>query len=134
MPAPPFRSWVEVSLRRIAENFRAVRAAVGAGTEIACVVKADAYGHGAVEIARVLIAEGAGWLAVSCVEEGVVLREAGIPSRILVMADFLPFERAALLEHNLTPVIHSLEDIAAVDRLAADKNRPVRYHLKLDSG
>ena len=62
------------------------------------VVKADAYRHGAVEVSRALEAEGARWLAVSNVEEGIALRQAGIRARILVMADFLPEERAALAE------------------------------------
>ena len=62
------------------------------------VVKADAYGHGAVEVSRILTAEGAEWLAVSSVPEGVALRRAGIQARILVMTGFLPFEWEALAE------------------------------------
>ena len=68
------RSWVEVSLRQIRANFRAVRAVVGDAVEVMPVVKADAYRHGAVEVSRALEAEGARWLAVSNVEEGVALR------------------------------------------------------------
>lgn len=98
------------------------------------VVKADAYRHGALEVSRVLEHEGARWLAVSNVDEGVALRESGISARILVMADFLPAERAALLEHNLTPVLHSLDDIAALNALAERNATPVLYHLKIDSG
>jgi alanine racemase len=119
------RSWVEVSLGQIRANYRAVRAVVGAATDVMAVVKADAYRHGAVEVARALEAEGARWLAVSNVEEGAHLRRQGIRSRILVMADFLPDERAGLEEFNLTPVVHSLEDLAAAR---------VPYHLKVDSG
>src|SRR5664279_1624916 len=102
-----FRSWVEVSREQIARNFRAVKAAVGDSVEVMPVVKADAYRHGAIEVAHVLVGEGARWLAVSNVEEGAALRQAGISSRILVMADFLPVERPALVEYDLTPVIHS---------------------------
>jgi alanine racemase len=98
------------------------------------VVKADAYRHGAVEVSRVLTTEGASWLAVGNVEEGVALRQAGITARILVMADFLPQERPALIEYDLTPVIHSLEDLAEWDRLADTSNAPLRYHLKVDTG
>ena len=119
------RSWVEVSRSRIRENFRAVRGLVGSSVEVMPVVKADAYRHGAIEVSRVLEAEGAGWLAVSNVEEGVALREAGIGARILVMADFLPEERGALETLRLTPVVHSLDDLPAVS---------VPYHLKIDSG
>ena len=98
------------------------------------VVKADAYRHGALEVSRVLEKEGARWLAVSNVDEGVALREAGIGTRILVMADFLPVEREALLEHQLTPVLHSLEDIASLNALAERTGAPALYHLKIDSG
>ncbi len=119
------RSWVEVSLGQIRANYRAVRNLVGGSVDVMAVVKADAYRHGAVEVARALEAEGAAWLAVSNVEEGVYLRRQGIRARILVMADFLPDERAGLEEFHLTPVIHSLEDLAAAR---------VPYHLKIDSG
>ncbi|HSB17251.1 MAG TPA: alanine racemase [Bryobacteraceae bacterium] len=130
----PYRSWVEVSLGQISENFRAVRTAVGSGVEVMAVVKADAYGHGAGEVSRRLEADGARWLAVSNVGEGAALRRAGIGARIVVMADFLPFEREALLEHDLTPVIHSLADVAEFDRFAARVGAPLCYHLKLDTG
>jgi alanine racemase len=119
------RSWVEVSLGQIRANFRAVRALVGESVEVMPVVKADAYRHGAVAVSHALEAEGARWLAVSNVEEGCVLRQAGTQSRILVMADFLEDERDLLATHHLTPVIHSLEDLSAVG---------VPYHLKIDSG
>src|SRR5258708_27591875 len=119
------RSWIEVSRHRLRENFRAIRSLVGAGVEVMPVVKADAYRHGAVEVSRLLEAEGASWLAVSNVEEGVVLRQAGIASRLLVMADFLAEERSALEEFHLTPVIHTLGDVRAAT---------VPYHLKIDSG
>ncbi len=119
------RSWVEVSLRRIRENYRAVRSLVGGTAEVMPVVKADAYRHGAVEVSRALESEGIKWLAVSNVEEGVALRQAGIAARILVMADFLPEDRPALEKFHLTPVVHSLDDLPDVR---------VTYHLKIDSG
>ena len=130
-----YRSWVEISLKQIAENFGAVRQVVGPDVEVMPVVKADAYRHGAVEVSRALAAAGARWLAVSNVEEGAILRDRGITTRILVMADFLPAERAGLLEYNLTPVLHSLPDIAEWNRLsAASGGQPRDYHLKIDSG
>jgi alanine racemase len=130
----PHRSYVLISRDQIARNYREVRRAVGSGVEALGVVKADAYGHGAVEVSRVLVAEGAKWLAVSSVDEGVTLRSAGIPARILVMAGFLPYEGPALVEYDLTPAVHSLADIAAIERLAQSSGKPLRYHLKIDSG
>ena len=108
---------------------------MGPGIEVAGVVKADAYGHGAVEVARILVAEGASWLAVSSVDEGANLRCAGIARpRILVMGGFLPFEAEALVEYDLTPAVHSLDQMRQVDALARTSGKPLRYHLKIDSG
>jgi len=98
------------------------------------VVKADAYGHGAIEVSRILTAEGACWLAVSSVEEGVALRQAGIGARILVMADNLVRTGAALLEYGLTPVVQDLADLRAVDEAARAADRALPYHLKIDTG
>jgi alanine racemase len=131
----PFRSYVIVSREQIARNFRNVRSVVGPHVEVAGVVKADAYGHGALEVARVLCAEGARWLAVSSVDEGVQLRSGGIhDARILVMGGFLAYEGDAVVEYDLTPAVHSLAQIRDVDRLAASSSKPIRYHLKIDSG
>ena len=132
--ALPYRSWVEVSRAQIAANFEAIRQVVGPAVEIMPVVKADAYRHGAVEVSRTLEEQGARWLAVSNTEEGVALRDAGIRARILVMADFLPFTREAMLAYNLTPVLHNLEDIPELDRLASARDHKIPFHLKIDSG
>ncbi len=134
MTGQPLRTWVEVSRARIASNYRSVCAAVGPDVAVMGVVKADAYGHGAVEVSRVLEAEGAAWLAVSNVQEGVVLRQAGIRAHILVMADCLPVEHTALAEFALTPVVHSLEDLAALELFASAHALRLPYHLKLDTG
>jgi alanine racemase len=134
MTTGPYRSWVEISRPQIAANYQSVCKLVGPSIEVMPVVKADAYRHGAVEVSRTLMAEGARWLAVSNVEEGVALREAGINARILVMADFLPAGRLAMVEHGLTPVLHSLEDVAELDALARTVEQRVSYHLKIDSG
>ena len=132
---PPYRSYVLVSRQQIAQNYRNVRAVVGPEVEVMGVVKADAYGHGALEVARALAAEGARWLAVSSVDEGVHLRNGGLhETRILVMGGFLPYEGEALVEYNLTPAIHSLAQLNDLDRLAQVAGRPLPFHLKIDSG
>ncbi|MGH9722438.1 MAG: alanine racemase [Bryobacteraceae bacterium] len=134
MPAPPYRSYVLISRGQIARNFLNVKAAVGPRIEVLGVVKADAYGHGAIEVARVLEAEGARWLAVSSVEEGATLRRAGLKARILVMAGFLPDELDVLVEQQLTPAVHSLADVAELERLGRRLGREITFHLKIDSG
>ena len=130
-----------VSLDQIARNYRNVCSVVGPQVDVAGVVKADAYGHGALEVSRVLVAEGARWLAVSSVDEGVHLRCGGIgvgggsdPVRILVMGGFLPYEGEAMVEHGLTPAIHSLAQMRDLDRLAQARQQPIAFHLKIDSG
>ncbi|HTS26303.1 MAG TPA: alanine racemase [Bryobacteraceae bacterium] len=133
--SPPFRSYVLVSLEQIARNYRNVRAVVGREVEVAGVVKADAYGHGALEVSRVLVAEGAKWLAVSSVEEGAKLRAGGIDSpRILVMGGFIDCEADALVQSNLTPAIHSLDQVRQLERVAQAAGKTIPYHLKIDSG
>jgi len=128
------RTWVEISLTNIAANYHSMRAAVGDAVLVAPVVKADAYRHGAIQVARRLEVEGARWLAVSNTVEGVALRQAGIGTRILVMGDFLDFEREALAEFNLTPVVHSLSRLRDYDQFAAGRGALMPYHLKIDTG
>jgi alanine racemase len=130
----PYRSWVEVSREQIGDNFLAIRQVVGTDVEVMPVVKADAYRHGAIEVSKVLEERGARWLAVSNTEEGVSLRDSGAKARILVMADFLPFTREAMLAYELTPVIHSLPDLLELNRLASSRDVRYRCHLKVDSG
>ena len=120
------RSWVEVSLDQIAANYRAVKQTVGQ-VEVMPVVKADAYRHGAIAVSHRLEEEGVRWLAVSNVEEGVRLRENGIRGRILVMADTVDAGGDAWRIYKLTPVLHSLQEIARLPKGHA-------YHLKVDTG
>jgi alanine racemase len=130
--APPeARCYVEISRSTIAANFRAVRDAVAPDSGVIGVVKADAYGHGAIEVSRILCREGAEWLAVSSVEEGVALRRAGIDRRILVMAGVMPWECGALGEYSLTPAVHSLEELRSLNERCAGG---IRVHLKIDTG
>lgn len=126
------RCYVEISRSRLAANYRAVCKAAGPETTVMGVVKADAYGHGSVEVSRVLCNEGATWLAVSSVEEGITLRRAGIACRILVMAGVMPWERGAIREFHLTPALHSVDEIAQFHSSCASD--PVDVHLKIDTG
>lgn len=125
---------MEVNRSQIAVNYQSVRVVAGSGVEVAGVVKADAYGHGMIEVARVLAGEGAKWLAVSSVEEGVTLRTAGINLEVLVMAGVLPTEREAVVEHGLTPAVHALSELPELDAAAGRMGRVLTFHLKIDSG
>ena len=98
-------TWAEIDLDALAANFRVISERVGPEVKVMAAVKADAYGHGAVEVARVLAGEGVEWLAVSSVTEGVTLRRAGIRAPILVITGFLPHEWDALANSDLTPAV-----------------------------
>jgi len=111
-----------------------VRDAVAPSTQVIGVVKADAYRHGALEVARVLEGEGARWLAVSSVEEGIALRSAGIAARILVMAGVMNWERDAVREYRLTPVVHHVEELRVWQEILQDSNERFQVHLKIDTG
>jgi len=127
------RTRVEVDLGAIVANARSVRAFTG--TELYAVVKADAYGHGAITVAQALMrARAAAGFAVSLVEEGVALREAGIVAPILVMGPSQVAGEDEIVAHRLTPVIGSDEDLAALIACARRRNTPVDAHLKVDTG
>src|SRR5687768_7100683 len=98
-------AWTEVSLTRLRENFNAVRGLVGADTQIISIVKANAYGHGALEVARALQAEGARWFGVASTAEGAALRDAGISGRVLLLGGFWRGEEEEIAVRELTPVV-----------------------------
>ena len=98
------------------------------------VVKANAYGHGAVPVARALSAAGATAFAVALVEEGVELREAGVREEILVLEGAWPGQEAELVRHRLTATVYSAEGVRRLDREARSAPAPVRTHIKVDTG
>jgi len=128
-------TWAEVSLATLRQNFRTVQKHVGPKVTVCAVVKADAYGHGAVECSHALEAEGAQWLGVTSLDEAIPLREAGIRSSLLLMTGFWRGEETEIVRLHLTPTvwepwhIESLEAAAAALGVA---RHPV--HLKVDTG
>jgi alanine racemase len=124
-------TWAEVSLLNLRQNFRLVQSHVGSGVTVCAVVKADAYGHGAVECALALEQEGASWLGVTSLDEAIPLREAGIRTRILLMTGFWQGEEAEIVRLGLTPTIWEAGQIESLNRAAAP-GFPI--HLKVDTG
>ena len=122
----------EVSLESVRHNFRVVRDLVG--VDVLGVVKANAYGHGAVEVARALVDEGAAWLGVALPEEGVALREAGLDAPILCMGGFWDRQEALVLDFDLTPGVSRADQLARLDAEAARRGRTAAFHLKVDTG
>jgi alanine racemase len=121
----------EVDLGAMAHNLRAVRA-VARGSRVYAVVKADAYGHGLVPVARWLEHEGVDGLCVALAEEGLALRACGVTAPILVLSGAYGEAHERVLAAHLTPVIYSLAQVEAFSRAA--HGRPVSVHLKIDTG
>jgi alanine racemase len=128
-------TWAEVSLTTLRQNFRTVQKHVGTGVTVCAVVKADAYGHGAVECSRALEAEGARWLGVTSLDEAIPLREAGITSDILLMTGFWRGEETEIVRLRLTPTVWEPWHIESLDKAAASLGmRRQAVHLKVDTG
>jgi len=127
-------TWAEVSLVTLRQNFRTVVKHAGAGVTVCAVVKADAYGHGAVECSRALQAEGARWLGVTSLDEAIPLREAGIESRILLMTGFWRGEESEIVRQRLTPTVWEPWHIESLESAAAKGTLRQAVHLKVDTG
>ena len=128
-------TWAEVSLSTLRENYRTVTKYVGSGVTVCAVVKAYAYGHGAVECSKALEAEGATWLGVTSLDEAIPLREEGIATRILLMTGFWHGEEAEIVRLDLTPTVWEIGQIELLERAAARLGVPQQsVHLKIDSG
>lgn len=128
-------TWAEVSLAALRQNFRTVQKHVGAKVTVCAVVKADAYGHGAVECSRALEAEGARWLGVTSLDEAIPLREAGVHASILLMTGFWRGEESEIVRLHLTPTVWEPWHLESLDRAATAlgvAQHPV--HLKVDTG
>jgi len=128
-------TWAEIDLKAIAHNIQTIKARLNPNTGVMAVVKANAYGHGALPVARAALTAGANWLAVNRVDEGVALRKAGITARILVLGYCLPAQAADVVARALTPTVTTLETARALaDSLDVAPARPFPIHLKIDTG
>ncbi len=136
MEFPSRPTWAEISLPALQENYRTLKRGLTGGAQLMAVVKADAYGHGAVECARALesMDDGANWFGVALVEEGVALRRAGIRGRILCVGGFWQGQGDALVESDLTPVIYRIDQAEELNARAAAAGRFAEFHLKVDTG
>jgi len=132
MPHPLI--WAEIDLAAIAHNVRELRRLIGDKVQLMVAVKANAYGHGAVQVARTALESGADQLGVARVEEGVALRRAGIEAPILILGYSPPDTASDLIEHRLMPTVYALENARAFSAAAAAVNRSIAFHIKVDSG
>lgn len=127
------RTWAEIDLNHLRSNLQHIKAAAD-GSLVMAVVKADAYGHGAVMAARSLAQAGADWLAVSNLDEAIQLRNAGLTLPMLILSYTPPEEAALLAEHRITQTVVSASHAAALNAAAAKAGVTLDVHIKCDTG
>src|SRR5712692_2331051 len=127
-------TWAEIDLDALASNLRVIRQHLGHDVKVMAAVKANAYGHGAVECARRLAAEGVDWFGVALPEEGRELRRAGITKPILCLGGFWAGQEPFCLQERLTPVVYRLDLIESLDHAARNAGVVADVHLKVDTG
>jgi len=126
--------WAEIDLDAIAHNTREMRRVTSPGAMVMAVVKANGYGHGAVEVSRAALANGVSWLGVARVVEGMALREAGIEAPVLVLGYTTPAQAADAVRHDLSQAVYSTEMAQMMAAAAGKEGRRAKVHVKIDTG
>ena len=127
-------AWMEVDLGALRRNLQAYKSQLKRNTKVMCVVKADAYGHGAVHCARTLRSAGADQFAVATVEEGIELREAGITDPILILSQPPKLSIPTLLDHELMPTVYTMDFALELGERAVARDVVAKYHFAIDTG
>lgn len=126
--------WLEINLDNILDNYKSIRTIVDGKAMIMPVLKANAYGHGAVELARLLKKNGVERIAVSIITEAIELRKAGIEGPIQILS-YTPKEQlGSILDYDIVQGIYTYEDAKALSHMAVEKNKTSKIHIKLDTG
>src|ERR1051325_4277269 len=135
--------WAEVSLGALAHNLAGIKKYVNPANEkrktprkILSIIKGNGYGHGGPQVAKALEKAGSDWFGVTCTDEGIAVREAGVRKPILILTGFVPGEETRLLKHDLTAVVHRCDQLPLLERAAARRGSRKRatFHLKIDTG
>jgi len=129
------RAWVEVDLNALSHNVREIKRLISSETDLMAVVKADAYGHGAVSVAQTVLKTGASWLGVATIPEGIELRQAGITAPIVVLgATYTPDQICAIAQWQLQPTVCTPQQALVFSEILSDTDWVVPVHIKLDTG
>lgn len=128
------RTWAEIDLSNLEHNYLALRGMLPRGCRFLGVVKANAYGHGAIPVAKKLVDLGAEYLAVACLDEAVELRQAGIAAPILILGPTLPNFADELLKYDLTQSVQDMELAQALSCAAVKSDKNMKIHIKVDTG
>ena len=127
-------AWIEIDLARLRRNLQLIRHDLPKSVQLLAVVKDEAYGHGALDVARVALAEGATFLGVSTLEEAVALRDAGIKARILLLGERQESELPWCVAYDLTVCLNDIHTAHKLARVAAGFEKRVPVHVKINSG
>ena len=134
METPLKRTWAEIDLDNLAHNFGVIRRQVGPEAKLLGVVKADAYGHGAVKVAKKLEQMGAAYLAVSNIDECAELRDGGVTLPVLMLGYTPADQGERIVRLDMTQAVPNVETARAYDEAAARAGKPMKVHIKLDTG
>ncbi len=126
-------TWAEIDLNAVRQNFRVLRRLAGTA-KILTVIKADAYGHGMLAVAKVLVQERIDFIGLSNLNEGITLRKAGIKTPVLLFETTLAEQAKDIIDYKLTPTVCTLELARALDNDARRRGRLVNIHVKVDTG
>ncbi len=127
-------TWVEIDTDALASNVRLIKSFIGPDVALMAVVKADAYGHGAVQAARIALLNGATYIGVSSIDEAIVLRAAGIDRPIIALNFTPPHRLVDALHHDITLALYDLDIARAYNRIARELKQTVHVHFKIDTG
>lgn len=127
-------TYAEIDLAAIHHNMREICGKVSVDTNVMAVVKADAYGHGALPVAQTLLSAGATSLAVAIPEEGVELRQAGITPPIILLGHVMPEQNDLVVKYGLIPAVSTLNSIMALDKTARELNSKAKVFIAVDTG
>jgi len=127
-------TWAEINLDNLGHNFYEVKRRLPAQTKVLVTVKADAYGHGLIPVAKRLISCGVDYLGVASIDEGIALRRGGVRAPILILGLMLKKDIKPLFIYHLQPTVCSEDLILALDNLARKRGEVIKIHIKVDTG
>jgi len=127
-------AWLEIDLGRLRRNLQLIRHDLTPGVRLLAVVKDEAYGHGALEVARVAVEEGAWGFGLSTLEEAMILREGGITAPLLLLGERQEKELEWCVSHDLTVCVNEEHNVRALARIAAKRGKQVPVHVKIHTG